>query len=214
MKKVDLKGTRTITITTIIFFFLLLTGISNQVNAQQKKVVQLSGIILGTDSTSGLPGVHVYVPKRQDGTTSNYLGFFSLPVLVGDSVVFSAIGYKRQSYIVPDMNKQVTVVVEMVTDTTYLETITIMPFPTEEIFKEAVLALNLPADEEVDEDMLNQELLTLMMRSAPIDAQTNYKYYMDQVIYQQQYRYGPRPNPFLNPFNWAKFIRSLKKKKN
>ena len=208
------KGIRIHKSANLFVLFFLLAGLVFTSNAQEKKVLQLSGIILGADSTSGLPGVHVYVPKRQDGTTSNYLGFFSLPVLVGDSVVFSAIGYKRQSYIVPDEDRQVTVVVEMTTDTTYLKSVTIMPFPTEEIFKEAILALNLPDEEELDEDFLNQELLALMMRTSPIDARTNYKYYMDQVIYNQQYRYGPRPNPFLNPFNWAKFIRSLKKKKN
>ena len=192
---------------------LMLIGFFNEAKAQDKKVLQLSGIILGEDSVSGLPGVHVYVPKRQDGTTSNYLGFFSLPVLVGDSVVFQAVGYKNQSYIVPDyLEKQLTVVVEMLTDTTYLEPIEILPFPTEEIFKEAILALNLPPDEDISQDHLNQELLTLMMRSAPMDGAGNYRNYMNDMIYQQQYRYGPRPNPFLNPFNWAKFIKSLKKR--
>ena len=102
----------------------------------------------------------------------------------------------------------------MVTDVTYLDNIDILPFPTEEIFKEAVLALNLPPENNLDQDHLNEELLQLMMRSAPISAGTNYKYYMDQMIYSQQNRYGPRPNPFLNPFNWAKFIRTLKDRKS
>ena len=208
----DQKGFRKVIFLLTLAGLFLLAGVSNNAFGQEKKVLQLSGIILGTDSTSGLPGVHVYVPIRQDGTTSNYLGFFSLPVLVGDSVVFSAVGYKKHHYIVPDFDHQVTVVVELVTDTTYLKNVIIMPFPTEEIFKEAILALNLPPEETIDDKYLNEELLALMMRSTPIDAATNYKYYMDEVIYQQQYRYGPRPNPFLNPFNWAKFIKSLKKR--
>ena len=179
------------------------------------KVLQLSGIVLGEDSISGLPGVHIYVPRRMDGTTSNYLGFFSLPVAVGDSIVFSSVGYKQQHYIVPDFKgKQVTLVVEMVTDTTMLDNVIVMPFPTEELFKEAILALQLPPEDKVDEEYLNQELLTLMMRSAPMDARANYHYYMDQMIYNQTYRYGIRPNPFLNPFNWAKFIKSLRDQRN
>ena len=180
---------------------------------QPKKVLQLSGIILGEDSTSGLGGVHIYVPKRLDGTTSNYLGFFSLPVIVGDSLVFSAIGYKSRHYVVPDgLGKQASLIVEMVSDTTFLENVTIMPFPTEEIFKEAILALNLPEEEQVGSEHLNQDLLTLMMRSMPMDARANYQYYMSEMSYNQANRYGMRTNPFLNPFNWAKFIKSLKER--
>lgn len=200
------------------FIFISVFAFSAFSNAfgqgEPKKVYQLSGIILGEDNDNGLPGVHVYVPKRLDGTTTNYLGFFSLPVIIGDSIVFSAVGYEKQHYIVPDYkDKQITLVVEMSSDTTFLENVTIMPFPTEEIFKEAVLALNLPEEEQVDEQYLNQQLLTLMMRSVPMDAQTNYRYYMDQMIYNQTYRYGMRPNPLLNPFNWAKFIQSLRDRK-
>ncbi|MDH5381071.1 MAG: carboxypeptidase-like regulatory domain-containing protein [Cyclobacteriaceae bacterium] len=197
----------------VVSFLLIvfMTISAGETFAQKQKVLQLSGIILGEDSISGLPGVHIYVPKRQDGTTSNYLGFFSLPVIVGDSLVFSAVGYQHQSYVVPDFEgKQVTLIVEMMTDTTYLENVTIMPFPTEELFKEAILALRLPEEENVSQDHLNDQILALMMRSMPMDANANYRYYMDQVVYNQTYRYGIRPNPFLNPFNWAKFIKSLK----
>ena len=149
------KRFHTVLTSLLVLSLILFGAFQNNASAQGKKVLQLSGIILGEDSVSGLPGVHVYVPKRQDGTTSNYLGFFSLPVLVGDSVVFSAVGYQKQSYIVPDLGKQLTVVVELVTDVTMLDSVVILPFPTEEIFKEAVLALNLPPEEEIDQDHLN-----------------------------------------------------------
>ena len=195
---------------------LMLMAVIQPLQAQNKKVLQFSGIILGEDSISGLPGVHIFVPKRQDGTTSNYMGFFSLPVLVGDSIIFSSVGYKQFHYIIPDTDeKQMSRVVEMVTDTTFLEDrVVVWPFPTEEVFKEAVLALNIPEDQSISETHLNQDLLTLMMRSAPMTAEANYRFYMDDMIYQNQYRYSMRPNPFLNPFNWAKFIKSLKEKKN
>ena len=206
---------------TKIFVFTLLSavlflGALSSANAQEKKALQLTGIILGEDSTSGVPGVHVLVPRRGAGTVSNYVGYFSLPVLVGDSIVFSSVGYKRQSYIVPDFGDQLhTLIVELVTDTTYLEdNIVVMPFPTEEVFKEAVLAMNIPTEDPVSDAHLGQELLILMMRSAPMTPEANYKYYMDEMIYQNQYRYSMRPNPFLNPLNWAKFIKSLKEKKN
>lgn len=182
----------------------------------QKRVIQLSGIIISSDSLSGpIPGVHVYVPKAGRGTTSNRAGFFSMPVLVGDSVIISSVGYVRRSYVVPNHETDfLTIVVEMVEDVTYLKEVVISQFPTEEVFKQAVLALNVPLDDRgYDPRNLNAELLALMLRTTPMDGNANYRYYIDQYAGSVQDRFQPRMNPFLNPFNWARFFRDLKRNK-
>lgn len=183
--------------------------------AQGKKhIIQLSGIIVGEDSLSGAPGVHVYVPKAGRGTTTNILGYFSMPVLENDSVVISAIGYKKQSYIVPEVpgdSDHITLLVELVTDVTYLETVQIMSFPTEELFKEAILALNLPVDtDEFENEHLNADLLAYMASVAPMNGALNYRNYMNNQILFQNDKFQPRTNPLLNPFKWAKFIQAIK----
>lgn len=178
-----------------------------------RKVIQLSGIVLGEDSVAGIPGVHIYVPKAGRGTTSNRVGYFSMPVLEGDELVVSSIGYERQFFKIPAYEKDnLTIVIELVSDTTFLETVDIMPFPTEQIFKEAVLALNIPIDE-YEYQNLDQELLALMLKTVPMDGAANHRYYMDNWVQYQNDRFGPRPNPFLNPFNWASFFRSLRSDK-
>lgn len=190
--------------------------VADQVQAQGKKrVIQLSGVILGEDSISVVPGVHIYVPKAGRGTTSNIYGYFSMPTLVGDSVVISAVGFEKQHYIVPDArNDNVTLIVEMVSDTTYLDPVEIVPFPTEEIFKEAVLALNVPIDAgKYQNDNLSAELLAAMVENAPMDGALNHRWFMENMYNYQNSRYGPPSNPFLNPFNWARFIKDLKRKK-
>ena len=199
----------------IIFLGLILCGLGIDTYAQSKKrVIQLSGVILSEDSVSGLPGVHIYVPKAGRGTTSNRAGYFSMPVLEGDSVVISSIGYNRRHYIVPPSpTEYLTIIVEMVPDVTYLKEIEIMPFPTEEVFKEAVLALNIPMDNGVDPRAMNAELLALMLKTTPMDGNANYRYYMDQYQGSVSDQFQPRVNPFLNPFNWARFFRDLKQKK-
>ncbi|MEQ8362855.1 MAG: carboxypeptidase-like regulatory domain-containing protein [Cyclobacteriaceae bacterium] len=200
-----------------IFLLALIWGISSTDSFAQskKRVIQLSGIILSEDSVSGLPGVHIYVPKAGRGTTSNRTGYFSMPVLEGDSVVISSVGYNRRHYIVPkSISEYLTVIVEMVPDVTYLQEVEIMPFPTEEVFKEAVLALNIPMDNGVDPRAMNAELLALMLRTTPMDGAANYRYYMDQYTGSVNDRFQPRTNPFLNPFNWARFFRDLKREKN
>jgi hypothetical protein len=201
----------------LILMMVLLASLSSAIDCfsqSKKRVIQLSGIILSEDSVSGLPGVHIYVPKAGRGTTSNRTGYFSMPVLEGDSVVISSVGYVRRSYIVPkSVSEYLTIVVEMVQDITYLKEVEIMPFPTEEVFKEAVLALNIPMDSGVDPKALNAELLALMIRTTPMDGEANYRYYMNQYSGTINDRFQPRMNPFLNPFNWARFFRDLKKNK-
>jgi hypothetical protein len=177
-----------------------------------RRIIQLSGFV--SDSVNVLPGVHVYVPKAGRGTSTSPAGFFSMPVLEGDSIVISSIGYNRQYYIVPKgANDNLTIIVEMVSDVTYLREVQIMPFPTEEVFKEAVLALNIPFDNGIDQKNLNAELMALMLKTTPMDGAANYRYYMDQWSTSAADKFQPRTNPFLNPFNWAKFIRDIKQKK-
>jgi hypothetical protein len=198
---------------------LLVVCAFGTVDAQQKKrVIQLSGVVLEEDSVSGgrpLPGVHVYVPKAGRGITTNGMGFFSMPVLENDEITISAVGYSAQHFTVPANSKEYeTIVVTMVEDTTYLQEVVIMSFPTEEVFKQAVLALNMPLDENgIDQRNFNNELMALMLKTTPQDGYMNQRYYLDQWAGSANNRFQPVTNPFLNPFNWAKFFSSLKKDK-
>lgn len=181
----------------------------------KRRIIQLSGIVLGEDSVSGLPGAHVYVPLAGRGTSTQPNGFFSMAVMEGDSVVISSVGYVRRHYIVPrGASDFTTIIIEMVTDNTFLKEVTILPFPTEEVFKQAVLALNVPMDDNgIDKRNLNAELMALMMKTTPMDGALNYRYYMDQYTTSINDRSVVRTNPFLNPFNWARFYRDLRGKK-
>jgi hypothetical protein len=182
---------------------------------QKKRVIQLSGVVLGDSTSGGLPGVHIYVPKAGRGTTSNNVGFFSLPVLVGDSIVISSVGYVRQHFIVPDDSPEYqTIIISMITDVTMMQEVVIMDFPTEEVFKQAILALNIPTDQSgISKDNMNQELLALMLKTTPMDGYQNQRYSLSQWANSATDKFQPVSNPLLNPFNWAKFFQSLKKKK-
>lgn len=207
---------RKIHVLTLFTSVLLLTAIQEASAQKERRVIQLSGVVLAADSTGDmLPGVNIYVPKAGRGTNTNGMGFFSMPVLVGDSIIVSYVGYERQFYIVPDHpSEYLTVIVQMVPDVTYLREIEIMPFPTEEVFKEAVLALNIPTDDSgIDPRSINQELLALMMRTTPMDGSMNQRAQLSQWAASQGSQYAPVQNPLFNPFNWAKFFRSLKQNK-
>jgi hypothetical protein len=203
---------RSVILPALGLVFLLFTA-QYGFTQQQKRVIQLSGVVM--DTVEGpLPGVHVYVPKAGRGVTTNAVGFFTMPVLIGDSIVVSSVGYQRQFYIVPpDANEYVTIIVPMVQDVTYLREVEVVPYPTEEVFKEAVLALNLPSTPNVDQKNLNAELLALMLKTTPMNGPQNQQYYLNQWAATQNDRFMPVTNPFLNPFNWVKFFNGLKKKK-
>lgn len=202
-----------------IVMAVLLVGVADSALAQQKKrVIQLSGVVLEEDSVTGrpIPGVHVYVPKAGRGVTTNGMGFFSMPVLENDEILISAVGYGRQTFKVPSNSKEYeTIIVTMVQDTTYLQEVVIMSFPTEEVFKQAVLAMNIPMDDNgVDKRNFNQDLMALMLKTTPMDGYMNQRYYLDQWANSANNRFQPVTNPFLNPFNWAKFFTQLKKDRN
>jgi hypothetical protein len=194
---------------------LLLFSVTALKAQNQQDIIQFSGVIVDEDSTStGLFGVHVYVPKAGRGTVTNQYGYFSMPVLAGDSVVISAVGYQKQSIEIPaEQGDSYIVLIELATDTTILSTVEIFPYPTEKSFKDAVLALNLPVDDKSQEDNLGEEVLARMAQTMPMDASQNYKYYMNQQFYELHNAYGQQRfnNPLLNPINWASFIKSLRR---
>ncbi|MEM1136158.1 MAG: carboxypeptidase-like regulatory domain-containing protein [Bacteroidota bacterium] len=177
-------------------------------------VIQMSGIIVDGDSSYGVPGVHVYIPSAKVGTISNQVGLFSLPTMAGDTIVFSAVGYKKQRFIVPRKNdKGFTVLIDLQTDTTFLPIVEVFPYPTEELFKEAFLALELPVDQRKKnmEKNLNQQALNRMAAALPMDGGSNHRYYMNQNANNITNRFFAPSFSILNPFAWGEFIKSVKR---
>ncbi|MCF1753266.1 carboxypeptidase-like regulatory domain-containing protein [Mariniradius sediminis] len=187
-----------------------------QANAQdrERKVIQLSGIILNSDSTDAVPGVNIYVPKKGRGTSSGRYGYFSMPVLEGDSVVFSFIGLKRQTFKVPNNveDDKISLILTMQVDEISLAEIEVMPYPTEDEFKRQVLAMNYEAPMTIDSrGNMSPETLLRWAGEMPASANENWRYFQQGQILQIQDRYGPRPFTLMDPFAWSKFIQSIKR---
>jgi len=201
----------------IIAGLLLLTGvlIAEQAQAQgERKVITFSGIIVDGDSSYGVRGVHVYVPRAGRGTVTDQLGYFSMPTLVGDTVIISAVGYKTHKMVIPRRDDNAfSVMINLNIETTYLPEVEILPFPTEELFKEAFVALKLPDQEKYDnmERNLSQERLVRMSAAMPMDGSLNYRNYMNTSINTMANRNFATTLPLLNPFAWAQFIQSIKR---
>lgn len=196
-----------------VLFLLVFTG--HKTFAQgDPAVMQMSGIIVDGDSSFGVPGVHVYIPSAGMGTVSNQVGLFALPTMAGDTVIFSAVGYKKQRFIVPNKNdKGFTVLIDLKTDTTFLPIVEVFPYPTEELFKEAFLALEIPKDQRREnmERNLNQQALNRMAAALPMDGGSNHRFYMNQQANSISNQFFAPSFSLLNPFAWAQFIKSVKR---
>ena len=178
-----------------------------------KDPVFVSGFIVDSKTTDFVPGVHLYIPKAGRGTSSNSDGFFALPTIPGDSIIVSCIGYKTYFYRIPeDKTESYSVVIELVEDTTTLAVIEVFPYPTEELFKEAFLAMELPDEEKIEamRENLDQRVMTRLAYGLPMDATMNYRNQMYRDVYALENRTTLPSYQFLNPFAWARFFKSIK----
>lgn len=184
----------------------------------QRRVVQFTGIVATGDSLLGVPGAAVFVPKAGRGTATNAYGYFSLPVLAGDSIVIRSLGYRNQYVIIPpDYPRQsYSVIVQLKEDATVLPEIRIFPYATEKEFKQAFLALKLPKERgSAAADNLNEQVMRRIFNNAPVTSMGAYRQTLQNQQLDQQRRMGVAPNPYtnnplLNPFSWLQLIKQVK----
>jgi hypothetical protein len=177
------------------------------------KVISLSGLIVSGDSSYGIPGVHVYIPNASVGTASNAAGLFRISAMPGDTIVFSHLAYAKQQLVLTDENYEMgmTVLIDMEAESTLLPVLEIFPYPTEELFQEAFLALDL--NDKRLENMkknLDSEAIARMASYTDMSAAANHRYFMLQQTNALHNQYFQPTLSLTNPFAWAKFIQSVK----
>ena len=199
---------------------LILAGIicGHETFAQgEQKAIIFRGIVVAGKTSERLPGAYIFIPKAGTGKLASSDGSFTIPVFPGDSIVYSYVGYKKQHHIIPRNYNADTysAIVAMQEDVTLLSEVKIYPYATEEEFKKAFLALQLP--DQADRDALarstSAEYINRMAAQVPNNGQTNYRYTMDQQLFGRESAAGKNfatTFPFLNPFAWAKFVKSVK----
>ncbi|TLU99601.1 carboxypeptidase-like regulatory domain-containing protein [Dyadobacter luticola] len=206
---------------SFLILFLAVAGILGvqEVHAQgEQKAIIFSGVVVGGKTTERLPGATIFIVNAGRGTLAKGDGSFTIPVFPGDSIVFSYVGFKNQYHVVPrSYNSDIySAIVALREDVVTLSGVTIYPYSTEEEFKKAFLALKLP--DQADRDALakstDPDYINRMAAQVPNNAQTNYRYSMDQLMFGRESAANKSfatTFPFLNPFAWANFIKSVKK---
>lgn len=179
-----------------------------------KTLVQFSGVVVTADSLQPIPFTNIIIERTARGTISDFYGFFSFVAKKGDSIRFSAVGFKPTYFVIPSNLKQnrYSMIQSMQTDTILLREAIIYPWPTKEEFKQAFLDLELVDDDlERAKKNLDDKVLAELAEDLPMDGGLNFKVAAQQQSYQLYYAGQLPPNNLLNPIAWAKFIEAWKR---
>jgi hypothetical protein len=202
----------------IVYGFFLLVISGGILNGQSKealeqgKLVQLTGRLY-TELLQPLPFAHILVLNNYRGTISDRDGKFSFVTQVGDSIMFSTLGYKRKIIVIPDTLREPFYTTDIILDidTFMIAEVEIYPWKSYEEFKKAFLNLELPNDD-MDNARKNIALLKtqIIMDETP-SARANFQHIFEQQ-YRDTYTQGNYPTyQVFNAFAWAEFFKALKR---
>lgn len=206
-----MKKDRYIWIFTLLMAFSGVVKVFAQQN-QHKQLIQFSGVVVDKKTLRPIPYTAIMIKNSGHGTICDNNGYFSFVAQPSDTIEFAAIGYKTNSYRIPDtLSDRYALIHEMDKDTTLLKTVTVYPWPSKEAFRQAFLNLNVP-DNDLDRAKKNLVLAQAkaQMEGNPMDAQANFINAM-QSEYNKLYYAGQYPPiNLLNPLAWANFIQAWK----
>jgi len=200
----------------INFFLVVIATFFSIIAFGQDKgeFVQFSGIVVSEDSLQPVPYCTIIDNQTKRGTTSDYFGYFSFVAKKGDSIIFSSVGYKKNSFSIPDTltSNKYSLIQIMYSDTIMLKTAVIYPWPSKEQFAKAFVEAEIPNDDyQRAMNNLSRSQLNERMEFTPMDGALNFKWQQQQIQSKLYYAGQYAPNSLLNPFAWAKFIEAWKR---
>lgn len=201
----------------IVLYVLLISGpiVANaQFDKLKDSVVQVYGFVMTADSLVGIPGVTVSVKGRNQGAFTNDQGIFSIPLLKGDVIEFTSIGYKPILVTIPRdlVGNQYSMVQTMVIDEKLLPATIIKPRPTREQFDRDFVNTKVPDD---DIEILRQNTEAakrrILLKGLSTDAREASNYYLRNAATHYSYLGQAPPQNIFNPIAWADFIKAWKR---
>ena len=175
--------------------------------------IQISGVIVKGKTMTPVAFATVMDKSTYRGTSSDFYGFFSFVGMPGDTLIFSCLGFKNTSYIIPDTltKGRYSLIQAMEEDTIMLAQANIYPWLTREEFRDAFLNTDIPNDDLTRaQNNLDQEVLAYKQEAYPAGGSLNYKWQMNDIKEQLYYKGQSPPNNLLNPIAWSQFIRAWK----
>jgi hypothetical protein len=197
-------------ISTFLLFCFLLTTVKAQDNPDEN-LIQFSGMVLDGSDTDlyPVPFTNIYIKNKGRGTYSDFKGFFSIVVEKGDSVGFSAIGYRNVVIEIPDTltESRYSLIQLMSQDTITLPTTIVFPWPSKDHFKLEFLAMDVSKEmQDRAIENLAQETLSRGRELVMLDGNEHADFYLRQQSKQYYYIGQTPPMNIFNPISWKKFF--------
>lgn len=197
---------------TILLFFIVSTTFAQQNNVQ-KPLIQFTGIISDVDSNTLVPYVTVTnLTNNNQRYAANYKGYFSFIAHPGDTILYTAVGYRDLLMAIPTdvKDSKYTGMVRMKADIVNLPTVRVYPWATVEEFTRDFMTMKIADDDYmIALRNLSQESISGLMRTIPRDAGEiqgiNYRLNHDRALNKNMVQ----TNPLLNPFAWGKLMQSI-----
>jgi len=205
----------------ILILLLSLNSFAQKKNPSED-LIQLSGVVATGDTIEPIPYTNIFIKNRGIGTVTDFDGFFSIVVHLGDTLEFSHVGFRTDIFVVPDTleRKHYSMIQLLASDTVMLPGVDVFPWPSKAQFQEYFLSMDVPMD---DMDLANRNLALAQIKEQAMkmgmDADEAARYMLD-VQSQQMYNYGRYYGTnggtailgaLSNPFAWAEFFRALKR---
>jgi len=200
----------------ILFFLFIGAGLAE---AQEKAsdVIQFSGVVVTKDEFGEmvpLPYTTIAIQGTNRGTYAEIDGFFSIAAEVGDTIVFSRIGYETVKHGVPDTleTKFYSWYQIMSKDNVLLPEAVIYPWPSKEHYKIEFLAMDVSNElRQRAKENLAKEILARMQMAVPADGGEAYSLEVQQQFQEFKYSGQYKPQNIFNIASWAQFVKAWKR---
>lgn len=184
--------------------------------AQQpsKKLVQFSGVVYNADSNTVVPYVTITNrSNRNQVQSANYKGYFSFVAHERDTITFSAVGYHRQTIVIPPSpDDTYTVIVRLKQEIINLPLVRVYPWASEDEFKKDFMTMKFADDDlEIAKKNVSRASILAIAAELPRDGaeiqgysfQNRHNSLVSKNINQRN------ANPLLNPFAWGALLQQI-----
>lgn len=174
--------------------------------------IQAGGFVYD-ETGKTIPNVNIWSVRLRTGTTSKNNGIYSITVAPGDTIHFTAIGFKKVISIVPPEITSSRYIndIYMEFDTIQLKDVTVLPWGTYNDFLRAMVDAELQPPEEVENmnrniDLIHRQILSGTTVSPEAAYSSLTRQYADAAYTRNQM---PQNNLF-NPFAWSRLIDGIR----
>ena len=170
---------------------------------------------MNTDSNTVVPYVNITNRTvRNQIYAANYKGYFSFVAHEGDTLTFTAVGYRREAIVIPRgvAEKKFTIMVRMKQEVLNLPTVRVFPWASLDDFKREFLTMKFADDDlAIAKKNVSRESLAALASELPRDGQEmqSYNFQNNHTRLVNRNMNQRMANPLLSPFAWGALIQQI-----